>query len=109
MRIAVCDDEKSLTPEGFFRIHRSFLVSLSKITGVSGKEITVVGGYKLHGRLSSFSPKIVTGEDMLDALISSKLADIESKGISFTVNGVIDGGLGWKPHSMRGCFCLFGA
>ncbi len=59
---------------------------------------------ELHGRLSSFSPKIVTGDDMLDALISSKLTDIENKGIRFTVNGVIDGGLGWKPIDICAVF-----
>ena len=59
---------------------------------------------ELHGRLSSFSPKIVTGDDMLDALISSKLTDIENNGIRFTVNGVIDGGLGWKPIDICAVF-----
>ena len=41
------DYEQTLTPEGFFRIHRSYMVSLSKIIGISGKELTVAGGYKL--------------------------------------------------------------
>lgn len=59
---------------------------------------------ELHGRLASFSPRIVTGEDMLDALISSKLADIEQRGITFTVSGVIDGGLGWKPIDVCAVF-----
>lgn len=59
---------------------------------------------ELHGRLASFSPRIVTGDDMLDALICSKLTDIESKGISFTVNGVIEGGLGWKPIDICAVF-----
>ena len=59
---------------------------------------------ELHGRLSSFSPRIVTGDDMLDALISSKLTDIENRGISFTINGVIDGGLGWKPIDICAVF-----
>lgn len=58
----------------------------------------------LHGRLSSFSPRIVTGDDMLDALISSKLTNIEEKGISFKVSGVIDGGLGWKPIDICAVF-----
>ena len=46
-RAKLNDYEKQLTPEGFFRVHRSYIVSLSKIIGVFGKEVTVVGGYKL--------------------------------------------------------------
>lgn len=41
------DYEVQLRQEGFFRIHRSYMVSLSKIAGISGKEITVAGGFKL--------------------------------------------------------------
>ncbi|MBQ8922230.1 MAG: response regulator transcription factor [Oscillospiraceae bacterium] len=41
------DYEQQLKQEGFFRIHRSYIVSLSKISGVTGKEITVTGGYRL--------------------------------------------------------------
>lgn len=47
LRAKLNDYEQFLTPEGFFRIHRSYMVSLSKIVNVSGKELTVVGGYKL--------------------------------------------------------------
>ncbi|MBR1423107.1 MAG: response regulator transcription factor [Ruminococcus sp.] len=46
-RAKLNDYEKQLAPEGFFRVHRSYIVSLSKIIGVFGKEVTVVGGYKL--------------------------------------------------------------
>ncbi|MBR4626442.1 MAG: GHKL domain-containing protein [Ruminococcus sp.] len=59
---------------------------------------------ELHGRLSAFSPRIVTGDDMLDALISSKLASIEEKGIEFTINGIMDGGFGWKPIDICAVF-----
>ena len=41
------DYEVQLRQEGFFRIHRSYMVSLSKIAGISDKEITVAGGFKL--------------------------------------------------------------
>lgn len=58
----------------------------------------------LRGKLSSFSPRIVTGDDMLDALFSSKLAQIEGNGIQLTVSGVIDGGLGWKPIDVCAVF-----
>lgn len=33
-----------LPPEGFIRIHRSFVVSLDKITGFNKSEVTLVGG-----------------------------------------------------------------
>jgi sensor histidine kinase regulating citrate/malate metabolism len=34
---------------------------------------------------------------MVDALISSKLAKMAELGITFSTDGVIDGGLNWKP------------
>ncbi len=46
-RANIGEYEQMLTPEGFFRIHRSYIVSLSKIVSVSGKELTAAGGYKL--------------------------------------------------------------
>lgn len=47
--------------------------------------------------VSALSPKIVTGDDMLDALISSKLSCFEENGVTLTVDGVLEGGLDWKP------------
>lgn len=41
------DYDDKLSGEGFFRIHRSFLVSLSKVSGISGKYITVTNGDEL--------------------------------------------------------------
>ena len=41
------DYEQSLRPNGFFRIHRSYMVSLSKIMSISGREVTTVGGFRL--------------------------------------------------------------
>lgn len=58
----------------------------------------------LCGKLSSFSPRVVTGDDMLDSLISSKLPAIEKKGIRFMLDGVIDGGIGWKPIDICAVF-----
>ncbi|MBR4626443.1 MAG: response regulator transcription factor [Ruminococcus sp.] len=46
-RAKLSDYEQFLTPEGFFRIHRSYMVSLTKIVNISGKELTVVGGCRL--------------------------------------------------------------
>lgn len=41
------DYEDKLCGDGFFRIHRSFLVSLSKVSGISGCNIKVLGGEEL--------------------------------------------------------------
>ncbi len=38
------DYENRLKNDGFFRIHRSYIVSLSKVTAISGRDITVAGG-----------------------------------------------------------------
>ncbi|MBQ8967962.1 sensor histidine kinase [Ruminococcus sp.] len=54
--------------------------------------------------VSALSPKIVTGDDMLDSLISSKLSELEERGIDLTVKGVIDGGLEWKPIDICSVF-----
>lgn len=39
--------EKELKCDGFFRVHRSYMVSLSKIVRISGKEIIVKGDFKV--------------------------------------------------------------
>ncbi len=54
--------------------------------------------------VSALSPRIVTGDDMLDSLISSKLIPLEEKGIDLTVKGVLDGGLDWKPIDICSVF-----
>ena len=46
-RAKLNDYEQQLRPDGFFRVHRSYMVSLSKIISITGKEVTVVGGYKI--------------------------------------------------------------
>lgn len=51
----------------------------------------------MRTEVSALSPKVVTGDDMVDALISSKLAKMAELGITFSTDGVIDGGLNWKP------------
>ncbi|MCM1506045.1 MAG: GHKL domain-containing protein [Ruminococcus flavefaciens] len=58
----------------------------------------------LSEKLSSFSPKIVTGDSMLDSLLSSKLPVIEEKSIKFDTSGIIDGGLNWKPIDVCAVF-----
>ena len=41
------DYEEKLGKDGFFRIHRSFLVSLSKVSGIMGRNIRMLGGDEL--------------------------------------------------------------
>jgi len=41
------DYEDLMQADGFFRVHRSYMVSLSKIMSITGSEITVAGGYRI--------------------------------------------------------------
>ena len=40
----ISDYEEKLESHGFFRIHRGYLVSLSKVSGISGREIKMADG-----------------------------------------------------------------
>ena len=40
----ISDYEEKLESQGFFRIHRGYLVSLSKVSGISGRDIRMVDG-----------------------------------------------------------------
>ena len=51
----------------------------------------------MRTEVNALSPKVVTGDEMLDSLVSSKMAKMEELGIKFKLDGVIDGGLDWKP------------
>lgn len=56
---------------------------------------------QMLGEVKNLSPKYVTGDQMLDCIVAMKAAKMEEMGISFTCDGVIDGGLGMKP--MESC------
>ena len=58
----------------------------------------------MSGKLSSLTPKVITGDDMLDALVAMKLKDMESRHIRFNIKGVIDGGIGWSPMDICAVF-----
>ncbi len=59
---------------------------------------------QLCGKISALSPRIVTGDDMLDSIITSKLSEIERDNIKLTISGVIDGGLDWKAIDICAVF-----
>ena len=68
-----------------------------------------VEGAKAHiadmlGNVGSLSPKYVTGDEMLDIIISMKADRMDELNIRFTVDGVADGGLKIKPMDMCSIF-----
>ena len=56
------------------------------------------------GNVSSLSQKYATGDDMLDIIVSMKADRMEEIGISFSLDGVVDGGLKMKPMDMCSIF-----
>lgn len=56
------------------------------------------------GNVSSLSPKYVTGDEMLDIIVSMKADRMDELNIAFTLDGVIDGGLNIKPMEMCSIF-----
>jgi len=59
---------------------------------------------ELLGRVSELSPKVVTGSDMLDIIMSSKIETMEQSGISVDIDGVFDQGLNMKSVDMCSVF-----
>lgn len=58
----------------------------------------------MSGKVQSFSPKVVTGDDMLDCIIASKWKRMMDNGISFVLDGVLDGKLNWNPMDLCSVF-----
>ena len=56
------------------------------------------------GSISSLSPKYVTGDEMLDIIISMKADKMDELNIRFALDGVADGGLKIKPMDMCSIF-----
>ena len=52
---------------------------------------------ELLGRVADLSPKVVTGSDMLDCIITSKIETMEQNNISYEIDGVFDQGLNMSP------------
>lgn len=51
----------------------------------------------LLGNVKALSPKVVSGDEMLDCIISSKWDAMREAEILFTIDGVLDRGLCWQP------------
>ena len=58
----------------------------------------------LLGNIKSLSPKFNTGDEMLDCIVTMKASAMEERGISFSVDGVVDGGLNMKPVDICSLF-----
>ena len=52
---------------------------------------------ELLGNVSALSPKVVSGCDLLDCIVGSKMDEMEKQGIQFTMDGVLDHGLQISP------------
>ena len=59
---------------------------------------------ELLGNVQALSPQFVTGDEMLDCIVSMKAEKMTSKGIAFTADGIADGGLHMKPMDVCGVF-----
>ena len=49
------------------------------------------------GKVSALSPQYVSGDEILDIIISMKADRMNELGVRFTLDGVVDGGLNIKP------------
>ncbi len=56
------------------------------------------------GEVKSFSSEIVTGERMLDCIVSMKQRNMKSHNIDFSQDGVLDAGLSWEPFDICAVF-----
>ncbi len=59
---------------------------------------------ELLGNVKSLSPSIITGDEMLDCIVSMKADKMKEMGIDFSMDGVIDGGLHMKPMDVCSIF-----
>ncbi len=51
----------------------------------------------LLGTVSALSPKVVTGCELLDCILSSKLEQMDKENICYSIDGVLDRGLSMTP------------
>ena len=59
---------------------------------------------ELLGNVRALSPSIITGDEMLDCIVAMKADKMKELNISFTSDGVVDGGLRMKPMDVCSIF-----
>ena len=59
---------------------------------------------ELLGSVKALSPSIITGDEMLDCIVSMKADKMRELGMDFSLDGVIDGGLHMKPMDVCSIF-----
>mgnify|MGYP004562312529 CR=1 FL=1 len=59
---------------------------------------------ELLGRVSVLSPKVVTGSDLLDCIVTSKIEIMEQDHILYEIDGVLDQGLKMSPVDICAVF-----
>lgn len=72
-------------------INNLMAIQMLQADGKSDKAAEYVN--ELLGMVSGLSPKVVTGNDFLDSIISAKLETMEELGIKYEIDGVFDKGL----------------
>ncbi len=58
----------------------------------------------LLSEVQSLSPKYVSGDEILDCIISSKASAMTQQSISFSLDGVFPGGIGWNSTDICSVF-----
>lgn len=58
----------------------------------------------MMGNVKALSPSYVTGDEMLDLIVTMKADKMEELGGAFSLDGVVDGGLNIKPMDMCSIF-----
>lgn len=59
---------------------------------------------ELLGNVKALSPSIITGDEMLDCIVSMKADKMKEMSIDFKTDGVVDGGLHMKPMDVCSIF-----
>ena len=59
---------------------------------------------ELLGSVRALSPSIITGDEMLDCIVSMKVDKMKEVGLDYSLDGVIDGGLQMKPMDVCSIF-----
>lgn len=54
--------------------------------------------------VEGLAPQYVTGDELLDGIVGVKVQIMEQQDISFTLDGVLAGGLSWKPMDICNVF-----